>query len=176
MGKFILGNCALCRKKLNFFECQTYWNHQLRKGYLDIAKALIRNSKHAIQVPELKGKKLCIDCATEIYFGQQFKDALKQGKRQVIIQDVVQSADGIGKHIELVSQVAEKHDYLFKQETHTLNNYGFGVGVISLTMVFEKVITTANETNFVNCKYCFTRYDANQFFKCPKCGSPANAL
>lgn len=66
----------------------------------------MRNTKHAIQVPELKGKKLCIDCATDIYFGQQFEDTLDKGKRQVIIQDVVQSADGIGKHIELVSQVA----------------------------------------------------------------------
>jgi hypothetical protein len=169
-----MGNCAKCGKELNFFECHNYWNNQIKnKGYLDFAKIFMSNTKHCIQVPEFKGKNLCLDCATDIYFGQQFKDALQQSKRQVVVQDVVQSADGLSKHMESVSSVAEKYGYLFKQETHVLGNYGFGARVITLTMVFEKAITTANETNFVKCDYCTTRYDANQYFKCPKCGSPA---
>jgi len=166
-------NCAKCGKGLNFFECHTYWNNQIkRKGYLDFAKVFMSNTKHCIQVPELKGKNLCLDCATNVYFGQQFKDALEQGRRQVIIQDVVQSADGISKHIESVQTAAEKYGYIFKQETHVVSSYGFGSGVINLTMSFEKVIPTANETNFINCTHCTSRYDANRYFKCPQCGAP----
>ncbi len=169
-----MGNCAKCGKELSWVICNTavgYWNNQLRKGYLDLPKGLMGNTKHRMELPEFKGKKLCIDCATDIYFGQQFRDALKQGKRQVVIQDLVQSADGVGKHIELLSNVAEKYGYLFKQQTHTLTeNYGFGASAISITMVFEKIITTINETNFINCSYCKSRYDANQYFKCPNCG------
>jgi len=168
--------CAKCGKELSWVICNSsvgYWNNQLRRGYLDIAKTLMGSTKHRIELPELKGKKLCVDCAIDIYFGQQFKDALEQGKRQAVIQDLVQTADGIGKHVESVSNVAEKYGYLFKQETHTLSgNYGFGASAISMTMVFEKVVTTANETNFVSCKYCNARYDANQYFKCPQCGAP----
>jgi len=126
-----------------------------------------------MQVPEFKGKTLCLDCASNLYFGRQFKGALEQGRRQAIIQDVVQSTDGISKHIEAVSTVAEKYGYIFKQETHVPNNYGFGASIITLTMIFEKVTTTANETNFVSCQHCTTRYDANQYFKCPNCGAPS---
>jgi len=101
------------------------------------------------------------------HWEKPFKEALEQGRRIVVIKDAVLSPDGIGKHIETYSKVAEKFGYAYKSETHFPDAIG-----ISLTLIFEKVIPTANETNFVNCEHCTTRYDANQYFKCPNCGSP----
>ena len=149
-------------------ERNTFWNRQLQKGYIDMAKPLVGFSQGYKEIPEYKGKKLCKLCAYSVWFEEQFKDSLKEGRRQVIIVDLVQSADGVLKHIQSASQVAEKYGYIFKSESHSVV---FGGG-ISTMMFFEKVITTADETKFVNCRYCKTRYDANQFFKCPNCGSP----
>jgi hypothetical protein len=81
-----------------------------------------------------------LNCARDIFFGEQFKVGLEKGKPQVIV--TVNSVDGISKHIESVSKAAEKYGYLFKQETHVLNNIGFGVAVITMTMVFEKTQET----------------------------------
>lgn len=103
------------------------------------------------------------------FFSKPFTDGLEQGKRIVVIKDAVFSADGIGKHISHYSEVAEEFGYVYKSETHFPDAIG-----ISLTMIFEKIIPTVNETNFVNCKHCTTRYDANQYFKCPQCGAPTN--
>jgi len=96
-----------------------------------------------------------------------FKDALGQARRIVVIKDAVFSADGIGKHIETYSRVAEKFGYVYKSETHFPDSIG-----ISLSIIFEKIIQTANETHFINCTHCTSRYDANQYFKCPQCGAP----
>jgi hypothetical protein len=151
--------CAKCGKELRGFFEKHAWGSS---GFYDNF------------CPEYKGRKLCLPCIREIRNGKKpiptekhFKDALEEGRRIVVIKDAVMSADGIGKHIELYSHVAEKFGYVYKSETHFPDAVG-----ISLSIIFEKVIPTANETNFVNCEYCTARYDANLYFKCPQCGSP----
>ena len=95
-----------------------------------------------------------------------FQTASERGKRQVIISGAVPSIKRMEFFLETASKIGEDYGYILKQETHS------GGLIIHLSMVFEKIVTTADQTNFVNCMYCTTRYDANQFFKCPHCGSP----
>ena len=101
-------------------------------------------------------------------YEKPFREAVDRGRRMVVVKDAVFSADGIGKHIEAYSISAEKYGYAFKSETHFPDSVG-----IACSFIFEKIIQTASETNFVNCEYCKSRYDANQYFKCPQCSSPA---
>lgn len=155
--------CAKCGKELSWFE-----RHKVQ-------------SLFAKNHPEFNGEKLCPSCISEVlkkdanvhngsiyakHYGPLFDEALKQGRRIVVVKDAVFSADGIGKHIENASEIAEKFGYVFKSETHFPDSVG-----IACSFIFEKVIPTANETNFVNCEHCTTRYDANQYFKCPNCGA-----
>jgi len=161
-------NCAECGKTLGLFERNTYWNRQLQKGYLDMAKPLIGFSQGYRQILEYQNKKLCESCAYHVFFGEQFKQAVRESRRQAIVTDMVKSNDGVPKHLQLASKVAEEHGFVLKSESHSI----FDGGGISMMMIFEKVIPTANETNFVNCTHCTSRYDANQYFKCPQCGAP----
>jgi len=148
--------CALCGKTLDWRERNTvYWNRQLRDGYVKI----VGNKRE--ECPEFKDKRLCLSCA---WYELPFHHALKQGRRIVVISDEVMTADGVPKHIQKVSLIAEKYGYVFKQQSI--------LGPNAFMMTFEKIVTTTNETNYINCKYCNTRYDANQYFKCPQCGSP----
>jgi hypothetical protein len=98
---------------------------------------------------------------------QQFRDALDQGKMQVMIRDEIFDADSIPKHIEVVSQMGEKYGYVFKQETHSCDSFGNPEGFM---MIFEKV--KSEEPRIVSCQYCHTRYDADKISKCPTCGAP----
>jgi hypothetical protein len=163
--------CAKCGKELSWLESKQDPKYrekrapQLREKY-----------------PQFLGKKICKPCMSEIMkkecdahnepiyvkrYGPSFSEALEQGRRIVVVKDAVLSADGIGKHIEIISKVAEKYGYAFKSETHFPDSVG-----IACSFIFEKIIPTADETNFINCTHCTTRYDANQYFKCPQCGSP----
>jgi rubrerythrin len=159
------GTCAKCGKTLGFFD-----RHSAQARFAE---------RH----PEFNGGKLCSSCISEIvkkecdahnesinakHYGPSFSKALEQGRRIVVVKDAVFSADGIGKHIEIVSKVAEEFGYAYKSETHFPDSVG-----IACSFIFEKIIPTANETNFLNCENCTTRYDANQYFKCPNCGAPS---
>ena len=123
--------------------------------------------------PEFFGKRLCNDCFNELkvipYSGETkwgipFRDADKIGKRIVTINDAVLSADGIGKHLKIHTEAAGKYGYSLNHMTQTPDQF-----CIFMTMVFEKKEITP--TKFVNCSYCKSRYDANQYFKCPNCGA-----
>lgn len=162
-----MGSCAICGKELGWRE-----RYQL---HFDIDRV------H----PEYKDKKFCHGCFDEILrevrntqtlsfqqFQQQkleqpFKEALEEGRRVVVIRDAVLTSDGIGKHLEKTSRIAEKFGYIFKSESHTSDMFG---NPNTFYMTFEKNTETQK---FVNCDHCTTRYDANQYFKCPKCGAPA---
>jgi hypothetical protein len=124
--------------------------------------------------PEFFGKNLCNDCYVELerVWRQNkaiteleipFREADGQGKRMVTVNDSVLSEDGIGKHLKLHTEAAQKYGYSLINITQTPARY-----VIYMSMVFEKKeMTTAR---FIICSYCKARYDANQYFKCPNCG------
>jgi hypothetical protein len=97
-------------------------------------------------------------------FEAPFIEAEKQGKRMVTINDSVLSADGIGKHLKLQTEAAQKYGYSLVNVTQTPAQF-----CIFMVMVFEKKEITP--TKFVNCSYCKSRYDANQYFRCPNCGA-----
>jgi hypothetical protein len=161
--------CAKCGKELS-------WGERMQKP------------KFRAQIPPFQGhpelldKKFCHECAPKVMqsleianLEKPFKEGLELGKRIVVIKNPVRlksigKLDSIGKQIEFYSKVAEKFGYVYKSETHSSDLEGL---IHSLSIIFEKIIPTANETNFVNCDYCNTRYDANQYFKCPQCGAPA---
>lgn len=92
-----------------------------------------------------------------------FVEADKQGRRMVTINDSVLSADGIGKHLKIHTEAAQKYGYSLVNVTQTPAQF-----VIFMSLVFEKKEMTPK---FVNCHYCKSRYDANQYFKCPNCGA-----
>lgn len=159
-----MGNCAKCGKELSWLERNKV------------------QSQFAKRHPEFNGEKLCFSCRNEIVkkeckahnaplyakqYGPSFEEALEEGRRIVVVKEAVFSPDGIGKHIDIISEVAEKYGYTFKSETHFPDSIG-----IACSFIFERIIPKANETNFINCTHCATRYDANQYFKCPECGSP----
>jgi hypothetical protein len=96
-------------------------------------------------------------------FEEPFRDADEHGKRIVTINDSVLSADGIGKHLKIHTEAAGKYGYSLINMTQTPSQF-----CIFMAMVFEKKEIT--QTKFVNCSYCKSRYDANQYFKCPNCG------
>jgi hypothetical protein len=151
-----LSNCTICGETLSWTISNTsigYWNNQLKHGYIDLLK-INRDTKHRIELPNLRGKKLCPNCASDIYFSQQFREALEQGKTQVTVQDLVQNTDGINRRVEMLINIGEKHGYSFKEHTHALiGNSGFGTSAISITMVFEKRTQTQEEIELINCQY-----------------------
>ena len=125
--------------------------------------------------PEFYGKTLCVDCHTELDVSapqkevvtelkNPFRDADEQGKRIVTINDAVLSEDGIGKHLKLHTEAAEKYGYSLTNMTQTPAQF-----CIYMSMIFEK--KEMKSTRFVNCSYCKARYDANQYYKCPNCGA-----
>jgi hypothetical protein len=173
-----MGTCAKCGKNVSFFESHNYWNNQLRRhGYIDFNKKFVNKSENCVEVPELKGKQLCLDCAIGIYFGKRFKDASDENRSQVIVQDTVQTADGISKHIESISKVGLSYGYLFKQETHVLTNY-FGASLITLTMFFEKtqqVSTVQILVDFSSLKDVMAKGGlVMTTYKCPNCNAMVN--
>jgi ssDNA-binding Zn-finger/Zn-ribbon topoisomerase 1 len=144
MGKI----CAECGKKLSYFsvgENQALW---LTPNML-------------MEYPQYKNKMFCRQCAILILTESPFREATEQGKRTLVVQDMVWSlfADR-GKSLTAYANAAQKFGYRLKEMQG------------GILMVFEKAITTKDETWFVNCQYCKIRYDANQYFKCPQCGSP----
>jgi len=184
--------CAKCGKKLSWLESKQNpkyrENHapQFRERYPQFVGKKICKPCNAELVRGYDSQRKmykCQYCGQEYRFGHScfemqpqkvkdhyekpFKEALEQGKRIVVVKDAVLSADGIGKHIETYSKCAEKHGYAFKSETHFPDSVG-----IACSFIFEKIIPTADETNFINCAHCTSRYDANQYFKCPQCGAP----
>ena len=92
-----------------------------------------------------------------------FIEADNQGKRMVTINDSVLSADGIGKHLKIHTEAAQKYGYSLVNVTQTPAQY-----VIYMSLVFEKA---GKPTKFVSCLHCSVRYDANEYFKCPNCGA-----
>lgn len=99
-----------------------------------------------------------------LQFEAPFIEAEEQGRRMVTINDSVLSADGIGKHLKLHTEAAQKYGYSFISLTQTPAQY-----VIYMSLVFEK--KEMKPTKFVNCLHCNARYDANQYFKCLNCGA-----
>jgi len=176
-----MDNCAKCGKSLSWREKYAYWQRALKKGHL-IKPGFLTNTK--VPCPEFTGKKLCKPCMNgilkpvryemksqglsvqEINLTFKFQKANEEGRR-VVVQDAVFSADGIGKHLEKTSRIAEKFGYVFKSESHTSDMFG---NPSIFYMTFEKNVEARK---FINCKHCTTRYDANQYFKCPRCGAPA---
>ena len=97
-------------------------------------------------------------------FESPFMEAEKQGKRMVTINDSVLSEDGIGKHLKIHTEAAQKYGYSLLSVTQTPARF-----VIYMSLVFEK--KDIMPTKFVTCNYCKSHYDANQYFKCPNCGA-----
>jgi hypothetical protein len=97
-------------------------------------------------------------------FELPFKEAEEQGKRVVTINDAVLSEDGIGKHLTLHTEAAQKHGYSLLNVTQTPAKF-----VIYLSLVFERKDNPIPK--YVICTYCKTRFDSNKFFKCPSCGA-----
>lgn len=93
-----------------------------------------------------------------------FMEAEKQGKRMITLNDSVLSEDGIGKHLKLHTDAAQKYGYSLLNVTQTPARY-----VIYMSLVFEK--KEMKLTKFVDCLHCKAHYDANQYFKCPNCGA-----
>ena len=136
--------------------------------------AVWKNTKvHA----ELVGKNLCNDCwkivnnsvqqETGSRFEEPFSQADNDGKRMVTVTDVVFSEDGVGKHLKLHVESAEKYGYSFVSL-----NQGNGqnmLKLINMVMVFEK--KEIKPARFVECPHCTARFDANLYFKCPNCGA-----
>jgi hypothetical protein len=125
--------------------------------------------------PELFGKELCAECTTELSnsireketlmkLEKPFKEGIEQGKRIVTINDSVLSEDGIGKHLKLYTDAAQKYGYSFISLNQTPAQY-----VIFMAMVFE--IKEGLIPKFVNCSHCQSRYNSNEYFKCPNCGA-----
>jgi DNA-directed RNA polymerase subunit RPC12/RpoP len=142
-----MGNCAKCGKELSWLE----------------RNSVSRQRHFAEKHPEFNGEKLCSSCMNEIakkarallyakQYESTFEKALEQGKRIVVVKDAVFSSDGIGKHIEIISKVAEKYGYTFKSETHFPDSFS-----IACSFIFEKITLTASETNFINCTHCTIR-------------------
>lgn len=118
---------------------------------------LLRN--FSLWKPTFKEGWICFKCYQRLEAEaeeQPFKQAQQQGKRQIIIKN-------LSTQIPTFTDIAQKFGYSLKQVENEND---------TSTMIFEKVTTTISETNFVNCKYCKTRYNANEYFKCPHCGSP----
>lgn len=97
-------------------------------------------------------------------FELPFKEADEKGKRVVTINDSVLSEDGIGKHLKIHTESAQKYGYFLFNVTQTPAQF-----VIYLTLIFEKRDITPPK--FTVCNYCKTRFDLNKFFKCPNCGA-----
>jgi DNA-directed RNA polymerase subunit RPC12/RpoP len=66
--------CAKCEKELLWNEAKlVFWNKQLKKGYI---KWMVFGSPYfgkERKIPEYEGKKLCQDCAIDV-----FEDAMSQ--------------------------------------------------------------------------------------------------
>jgi hypothetical protein len=167
--------CARCGKELSWFERHGHWNSTLKKGFIQY------NYKQIVECPEYKSKELCWSCVRGLFLTgtmqrtanaeEQFKEALQLDKRTLIITDhlpprLSPKAWNKEKRLTTYTDTATRFGYSLKQITEDRD--------ANTTMVFEKTATTTNETNFVNCKYCKTRYNASQYFKCPQCGSPTN--
>ena len=67
-------NCAKCGKELLWNEKKlVFWNKQLKKGYIEwmaFGSSYFGKEK---EIPEYKGKKLCQDCAIDV-----FEDAMSK--------------------------------------------------------------------------------------------------
>ncbi|MGA3190918.1 MAG: hypothetical protein ABSD73_00210 [Candidatus Bathyarchaeia archaeon] len=127
------------------------------------------------QHPEYKGKKFCRECMVKETAERQFREA-QDGKTAFIQDDAQTVLQDRQKRLTIYTDVAAKFGYTFKQIEDAAYNrsaYSIPVQIHPATMIFEKAIATNKETNFLNCQYCKTRYDTNQYFKCPQCGSPA---
>jgi len=95
-----------------------------------------------------------------------FKEALEQGRRTVIINNTATNPQWMAK-------IADKYGFAIKQVNQT-GTMPFFSSVPIYMIIAEKVMTTEKETKFINCSYCQTRYDSNEYFKCPQCGSPTS--
>lgn len=93
-----------------------------------------------------------------------FIEAEEQGKRAITINDSVLSADGIGKHLKIHTEAAQKYGYSLVNVIQTPAKY-----IIYLSLIFEK--KEIKLTKFVNCSHCNARFDSNEYYKCPNCGA-----
>jgi hypothetical protein len=145
--------CAICGKKQGWSE---------RIGFEGI-RSNVRSVALIMERPQYKNKTFCLSCIATEMVELPFREAEKYGRRNVIFQDVlVDLMKDKGQRLASYTHYAEKHGYTLKQVSETADTL----------MTFERIVTTKDQTNFVNCQYCKTRYDANQYFKCPQCGSP----
>lgn len=128
--------------------------------------------------PEFYNKTLCNDCGVDLNkivvqedqklgYEKPFLQADEQGMRLVTINDSVLSEDGIGKHLKLHTDAAQKYGYSFVNLTQTPARY-----VIYMAMVFEK--KNVSVPKLVECTYCKATYDLNKYFKCPNCSAVLN--
>jgi len=122
--------------------------------------------------PEYKNKTYCSQCGMMEAIERPFREAEKEGRRNIIVQDAIQNriADKT-KRLTLYTDMAQKYSYTLKNVSESAAFFG-GQLLSSILMTFDRSVTTKDQTNFVNCQYCKTRYDANYYFKCPQCGSP----
>jgi hypothetical protein len=136
----------------------------------------------AMPLIKLNGKKACKECwnrsiseeqkqrMTDIY-SKPFIEADREGRRIVTVSDTVFSVDGIEKHLKLHMAAAQNYGYAYKSMNQFQNLNQF-INTIQITIVFEKEVT-AKPASYINCDHCHTKFDVNQYYKCPQCGAPA---
>jgi hypothetical protein len=179
--------CEKCGKRLDYLESHSYWNNQLKKGYL----VALQKDSYPKPVPELKGKKLCYNCTKVEYFERHFREASEQSRTQVVYHGTVFADKDVAWLIEQASSAAQEFGYVLKQENHVKDKSGFDTFSLSVTIIFQKPQKTesqaitmednrpAKETEIIRetkvlvkirCPYCKQSYDET-LEKCPRCGA-----
>src|ERR1035437_745543 len=105
--------CAKCGAKGYIY---TTWRHDMFPEFYD--KPLCDSCFHSLIKVYLTNKK-------ERKYENPFEEANAQGKRSVTINDIVLSADGIGKHLKIHVDAAEKYGYSLINMTQTETQFSF---------------------------------------------------
>jgi DNA-directed RNA polymerase subunit RPC12/RpoP len=148
--------CARCGKKLN-------WTEKHARGN---ANPVYRVWQHH---PEYKGRRFCRECQEEFFKEEARKPLCLNCGYGKVIDHIDAFGDSVYSSQSLSCRKFSM-DVKGRGESEAPNCKSF----IPKEEYKEKALKgeLLPEKDYLTCQYCKTHYDANQYFKCPRCGSP----
>lgn len=121
--------------------------------------------------PEYKGKRFCRECQKEFFKEEAREPICINCAYSAIIDHIDAFGDSVYSSQSLSCRKF-RMDLKGRGESEAPNCTSFIPKEEYKQKALKGELLTEKEAHYVTCQYCETRYDANQYFKCPQCGSP----